>query len=172
MFWDVLETFRNVIERYGLCRARLYVDGLATQVIVNYLPSDEMEIIRLPSDLPPYLRFDDDGIYLDPEKKLPVTEEEEYGFCELYRTWDPRIIARAEPEESIGPVEGRWRLRYYLHKAIPIKAKIEQRIQTSIEQPMEAEFVVFRGRLRELNEHDFSTYSTQLALAFEYPDGQ
>lgn len=173
MFHELVKTFERVIQEHKYCRARLYVEGLATQLVVNYLPSDEMEIMQFPPDLPPYLRFDKQKIYLDREKSKPVTDEEEAAFYQLYRTWDPRIIARAIVAEPAEPAKGRWKLSYDVRRAIGLEKDIQDRIGIAkhLAGAHEIEFVTFAGRLRELSEQDFSS-STRLTLLFDYPDSQ
>ena len=173
MFTHIVAKFREAIHRDRLCVATLYVDGLASQVSVVYLANDSMEIRGLPGDLPPYILFEGESVYLDREKQRGVTDVDEAAFYNLYRTWDPRVIARAEPEEVVKPEElgiGRWKARYDVRKAIHLPPTIEAELGNYVSRPQEIEFVVDRERLRELSQWDFSRRATKLTLVFSYLD--
>ncbi|MFQ5879472.1 MAG: hypothetical protein ACE5IZ_04795 [Dehalococcoidia bacterium] len=170
MLSALLGHFQNVIQEHSFCYARLHVNGLATQATVRYLPRDDMEIRGLPPDMPPYLSFKDNVVYLDPENKMPVKDEEEAGFYELYRTWDPRVIVRADPKEVPGPSPGRWNAWYDIGKAIRLHPKIAEEIEGFLKQGQKIEFVTDGVRLLELTEWDFLEHSTRLTLVFEYPE--
>ena len=169
MFHDLVYNFTTIIREHHSCLARLYIDGLATQAFATYLPSDVMEIRGLPSDLPPYLRFESDSVYLLPGTQNKVVDEEEAGFYQLYRTWDPRVVARAEPREQPVPLGGRWKAYYDIDRAISLHPEIKKQIKKFV-KGREMEFVADEGRLGELSQWDFSERPTRFTLVFEYPE--
>lgn len=172
MFQVLVDEFKSIIQKQGFCTARLYVDGLAAQVTTRYLPDDAMELRGLPSELPAFLLFKGNEVYLDPQETQSVAQEEEKGFYLLYRTWDPRVIARAEPQEKeIEASGGRWEATYELTKAVRLYGAIQKRIKKYASQLQEVEFVTDGLRLLELTEYDFTAYPTRLTLVFQYPQG-
>lgn len=173
MFQEVTAQFVALLSEHQRCFAGLYVDGLATQVAVTYLPNNEMEIRGLPNDLPRYLRFDDHKVYKSPDGQSVVEDTEEAAFYQLYRTWDPRVIARAEPTEDDDLEErpsNHVKARYYLDKAVSLPPAIRQRVIADEDGWREVEIFVENGRLRELSEWDFSRNPTQLTIVFAYID--
>lgn len=172
MFNYLVDNFKSVIQKEFFGHAHLYVQGMATQVVVKYLPDNAMEIRGLPPDLASYLWLQRDIVSIDPYKEQLVINEEEAGFYRLYQCWDPRVISKAHPAEEKEPVGGRWKARYNIAKAISLHPAIEERIKRFIEHGREVEYLTDGVRLRELSQWDFSEYPTRLTLTFEYPDGK
>ena len=68
----------------------LYKEGFRTSVDFTFKSDMRMEISGM-TNLPPYLLFTQDGLYLDPsmEEPLPAEIVKEYDSFRLY---DPRVI--------------------------------------------------------------------------------
>lgn len=172
MFRSLVDNFERTISKYGFCSARLYVEGVATQVTASYSGSGNMEIVGLPSELPAYLLLTDGGgVYLDPEKSLMVEDAAERSFYLLYRTWDPRVIANAKAEEEPELSGRRWKARCKLEKVVPPSRDIGDRIGKYASKYLEIEFVTDGNQLLEMSEWDFGRRPTRLTLVFEYPHG-
>lgn len=167
LFPELVREFESFAETKGFATATLYVNSLAAQVTVRYLPDGDMEIRGLPGDMPPYLLFSDDEVYFDVSKKLKAKDEEEKSFYGLYRTWDPRVVVKGyHKEEHTSGRRGTG--SYYIEKAIFLHSEIKKRLGPFLEQEQQIEFVSDGNRLLEISECDFSRYPTKLSLVFVY----
>ncbi len=173
VFGQLVRQFEQVIRDAGYCQARLFVNGVATQVTVRYLPGGVMEIEGLPGDLPPYLRFQGERVYLDSVGSRPVEDPDAANFYRLYTLWDPRVVVAGleeERPERQEVEEGRWKARCFPGAALALSEALALRLKDYVRTPQELEFVVQRGRLRQLTAPDPSGSDTMLTLVFAYPD--
>ena len=162
VFESLLRGFEKRNEAAEGCQAQLFVDGLATSVIVLY-SRDGMEIRGLPGDLPALIRVEQDGVRLGTDGVSP-SNPDDAEFFELYRMWDPRALARAMFNEAeVAP--GKWRAICSLRDVIAVPQDVYARlpVDMTFEYTDEA-----GGRLRQMSFPDLAVTDRKLTLVFDY----
>ena len=75
-----MPTWRGSQNTVPECRGRLYVDGLASQVLATYQPDGVMVLRDLPGEFPSVLTFQKDRVLIGEEAKQTLDAPEQLLF--------------------------------------------------------------------------------------------